>query len=85
MVLDFSSSKELLYVKGGDNKKQVFNMLSSLYTSTSTLVQSIEETNVGYIAEFDDISKDKVTIKMIADILECEGIYSEEESNIILK
>ncbi|NFV12375.1 DUF4179 domain-containing protein [Clostridium sporogenes] len=82
--IERKGGKIRIYVKG-DNKKQVFNMLSSLYTSTSTLVQSIEETNVGYIAEFDDIPKDKVTIKMIADILECEGIYSEEESNIILK
>ena len=60
-------------------------MFSFLYTSTGILVQSIEETNVGYIGEFNDISKNKVTIKMNGGILECEGIYKQEESNVILK
>ncbi|HDK7157947.1 TPA: DUF4179 domain-containing protein [Clostridium botulinum] len=73
-----------VYVKGND-KKQVFNMFSSLYTSTGILVQSIEETNVGYIAEFDDISRDKVTIKMTVDILDCAGNYKEDKSEITLK
>ncbi|MEL5896902.1 hypothetical protein AAGC94_02325 [Clostridium sporogenes] len=60
-------------------------MFSSLYTSTGILVQSIEETNVGYIAEFDDISRDKVTIKMTVDILDCTGNYKEDKSEITLK
>lgn len=72
------------YIKG-DDKKQVFNMLSQLYTSTGILVQSIEDTGVGYSAEFDDISKDKVTIKMEAGVLDSSGDYSEEESKLILK
>lgn len=76
--------KLLIYVKG-NNKKQVFNMLSKLYTSTGILVQSIEDTGVGYIAEFDDISKNRVTIKMTVDILDCIGNYNEDESKITLK
>ncbi|EKO1911132.1 DUF4179 domain-containing protein [Clostridium botulinum] len=78
------NGKIRIYVKG-DDKKQVFNMFLSLYTSTGILVQSIEDTGVGYIAEFDDISKDKVTIKMTVDILECIGNYKEDESKITLK
>ncbi|STC75518.1 RNA polymerase factor sigma-70 [Clostridium botulinum] len=82
--IERKGGKIRVYVKG-DDKKQVFNMFSFLYTSTGILVQSIEETNVGYIGEFNDISKNKVTIKMNGGILECEGIYKQEESNVILK
>ncbi|NMM62553.1 DUF4179 domain-containing protein [Clostridium sp. P21] len=73
-----------VYIKG-DDKKQVFSMLSHLYTSTGIGVQSIEDTGDGYCIEFDDISKDKVTIKMEIGILDCDGDYSEEESKLILK
>lgn len=73
-----------IYIKG-DDKKQVFNMLSNLYTSTGELVQCIWDNGVGYIAEFNDISKDKVAIKMIASVLECSGNYTEDESEITLK
>ncbi|ENK0839697.1 DUF4179 domain-containing protein [Clostridium botulinum] len=82
--IERKAGKIRVYVKGND-KKQVFNMFSSLYTSTGILVQSIEETNVGYIAEFDDISRDKVTIKMTVDILDCTGNYKEDKSEITLK
>ncbi|EJE7234419.1 DUF4179 domain-containing protein [Clostridium botulinum] len=82
--IERKGGKIRVYVKGND-KKQVFNMFSSLYTSTGILVQSIEETNVGYIAEFDDISRDKVTIKMTVDILDCAGNYKEDKSEITLK
>ncbi|MBU5298940.1 DUF4179 domain-containing protein [Clostridium sporogenes] len=82
--IERKGGKIRVYVKGND-KKQVFNMFSSLYTSTGILVQSIEETNVGYIAEFDDISRDKVTIKMTVDILDCTGNYKEDKSEITLK
>lgn len=73
-----------VYIKG-DDKKQIFNMILSLYTSTGIGVQSIEDTGVGYVAEFDDISKNKVTIKMGVGILDCHGEYSKEESKLILK
>lgn len=73
-----------VYIKG-DDKKQVFNMLLRLYTSTGIGVQNIEENGVGYAAEFDDISKDKVIIKMEIGVLDCNGDYSEEESKLTLK
>jgi hypothetical protein len=82
--VDRKDGKIRIYIKG-DDKKQVFNMLSSLYTSTGELVQSIEDTSVGYVAEFDDISKDKVTIKMTPGILDCKGDYNEDESVLTLK
>ncbi|WPC42994.1 DUF4179 domain-containing protein [Clostridium sp. JS66] len=73
-----------VYIKG-DDKKQVFNMLLNLYTSTGIGVQNIGDTGAGYVAEFDDISKDKVIIKMGLGVLDCNGNYSEEESKLTLK
>ncbi|MFL0250983.1 DUF4179 domain-containing protein [Clostridium neuense] len=79
-------NKLYVYFKGND-KKQLFNMLLNygLYTSSGSLVQSIEETNEGYIAEFNDVPKENVALKIQAGALELNGNYSENESRIILK
>ncbi|WP_027624584.1 DUF4179 domain-containing protein [Clostridium lundense] len=82
--IERKDGKIRVYIKG-DDKKQVFNMLSDLYTSTGILVQGIEETSEGYIAEFDDVSQDKVTIKLNVHILDCKGDYNEDESELTLK
>lgn len=76
------AGKLYIYIKG-DDKKQVFNMLSQLYAGS--LVQSIEDNGVGYIAEFDDTLEAKVTVKMISSILGCSGDYNEDESELTLK
>lgn len=80
------NNKLYVYIKGND-KKQIFSMLLNykLYTSSGSLVQSIEETNEGYIAEFDDISNKNVILKMECGILECNGNYSENEAKLTLK
>lgn len=80
------NNKLYAYIKGND-KKQIFSMLlqDGLYTSAGSLVQSIEETNDGYIAEFDDVSKENATLKMGCDILKSNGNYSEDEAKLTLK
>lgn len=84
-----ADGKIRIYVKG-DDKKQVFNMLLRLYPSTEVggvggLLQSIEDTGEGYMGEFDDIPSENITIKMDGRMLDCNGAYSEEESEIRLK
>lgn len=79
----------VLYVKG-DDKKQAFNMLLGLYTWTEEdgsgeLIQSIEDTGVGYVGEFNDISNEKVTMKMDGGMLDCNGDYDEQETEVTLK
>lgn len=80
------NNKLYAYIKGND-KKQIFSMLlhDGVYTSAGSLVQSVEETKDGYIAEFDDVSKKSVTLKMQCDILKSNGNYSEDEAKITLK
>lgn len=87
--IERADGKLRIYVKG-DDKKQVFNMLLRLYTSTEAggsgdLIQSIEDTGEGYMGEFNDISNEKVTIKMDGGMLDCNGEYDEAASEVKLK
>lgn len=73
-----------LYIKGND-KKQIFNMILNLSTSAGGLVDSLEEIDNGYIAEYNCASKEKILIDMNVDILDCRGNYIEKESKITLE
>jgi hypothetical protein len=78
------NGKLRVFVKG-DDKKQLFDLVSNLRTNTGDLGKSIEETTDGWIAEFDDITSDKVTIEMVNGVLEWTGDYSVDESELLLK
>lgn len=83
--IDRSNGKIHAYVRGND-KKQVFNMILSLYLNNGSFAENIEDIGDGYIVEFNDPSKsDKVSIKMSGGVLDCKGDYKEEQSEITLK
>lgn len=79
----FKIGNDIYPINGEESETQKGNKLTLMENMNYNAIKNGNKAE--YIAEFDDVPKEKVTLKLQCDILEMNRNYGEDESKLILK